>query len=66
MFLTEQELEQLTGRPRAKEQMAWLKDRRYPFEIGDDGKPKVLRSFVIAKLGGAANEPSGPKLRFAS
>lgn len=66
MFLTEEDLATLTGRARAKEQIEWLRQRRYPFEIGADGKPKVLRSFVNAKLGGGAVTPdSGPKLRLA-
>lgn len=61
MFLTRDDLRELTGRKRKKEICAWLVGRRYPHEIGDDGWPKVLRSFVQAKLGGKA-DPSEPRL----
>lgn len=67
MFLTHEQLHELTGCARVKGQIEWLKARRYPFELDSKGRPKVLRACVDAKLGAnAANEPSGPKLRFAS
>lgn len=59
MFLTIEELKQLTDRKRKAGVIAWLRERRYPFEIGESGWPKVLRSYVQDKLGGApeATEP---------
>ena len=50
MFLSHQELKELTDRSIPKAQMRWLKSHAYPFEIGASGKPKVLRSFVIDRL----------------
>lgn len=56
MFLTVEDLKDLTGCHRKAGMIAWLKDRRYPFEIGADGWPKVLKAFVQAKLGGVPNK----------
>lgn len=50
IFLTKDELCELTDFKIAKAQIRWLKNRSYPFEIGASGKPKVLRSFVFNRL----------------
>ena len=55
MFLSHQELKDLTDRKIAKAQMRWLKNHSYPFEIGASGKPKVLRSLVIDRLQNTSN-----------
>lgn len=66
MFLTQDELFDLSGLRQAAAQIRWLRDHRYPMEIGADGKPRVLRSVVLARLGGSGqNEPTGPRLRLA-
>jgi hypothetical protein len=46
MFLTDDELLALTDRKRPSDQIRYLRERGYPFEIGAKGKPKVLRSVV--------------------
>lgn len=50
LFLTHDELSELTDRKIPKAQMRWLVNHTYPFEISASGKPKVLREFVIQKL----------------
>lgn len=61
MFLTPDELAELTGCKRKSGQIAWLKARRYPFEVNKTGHPKVLRETVFARM---QAKPS-PQLRFA-
>lgn len=51
MFLTAQELKDLTGRIYAKSQIKWLNERGYPFELDARGRPKVLKNFVELKMG---------------
>lgn len=62
MFLNPDQLKELTGCKRKSGMVAWLKDRRYPFEIGADGWPKVLATYVQAKLGGIPHKHE-PRLR---
>lgn len=66
MFLTTDQVRELTGCARVTQQIEWLRAHRYAFELDAKGRPVVLRSFVEAKLGGSAANSSGPKLRFAS
>ena len=67
LFLLPEELVELTGYKRQSDQVRWLIDRAYAFELNKDGYPRVLREALIAKLGGRI-EPGGfsrkPKLRF--
>jgi hypothetical protein len=59
VFLTVDELRELTGRERRKDQLAWLKAKGYKHEINALGHIKVLRSHVEHKLGaGKPPEPS--------
>ena len=46
MFLTREELEDLTERKRKTDQVAWLRKHRVPYLIGAKGHPRVSRSFV--------------------
>jgi len=62
MLLTEQELKELTGRVRPSAQVRWFKAHGWPFEQDADGRPKVLRSVSVARLGGSAQN-DGPSLR---
>ena len=65
MFLTAEELTEMTGYQKYAAQQRWLKEQRIPFLIGGDGMPRVLRATVLVIFGGASNaEPTGPKLRF--
>jgi len=66
VFLTEEELRTLSGKQKASAQARWLQSERIPHIIGGDGKPKVLRELVLARLGGTAQTPHEPKLRLAS
>ena len=62
MFLTNQEISELTGLRRPSAQIRWFKKRGWPFEISALGEPKVLRDVVIARLGGSQQNEE-PKLR---
>lgn len=57
MFLSREDLVELTDRQTARAQIAWLAEHGYRFEVSAAGRPKVLRSAVEARLGGAA-EPA--------
>ena len=50
MFLSQDELRELTDLKVPKAQMRWLHRYAYPFEIAASGKPKVLREYVMKKL----------------
>ena len=50
IFLSSQELTELTDLKIPKAQMRWLDKNRYPYEISAAGKPKVLRSFLFNRL----------------
>ena len=60
MFLTSEELQTLTDRHHKRKQIEWLKAHGWPFEIGDSGYPKVLRSVANERMGGRMDnqEPS--------
>ena len=60
MFLTEEELKDLTGYQRPKAIMRWLKEHGYRFEVSAYGWPKVLRDAVCARLG--IQTPNSPRL----
>jgi len=62
MLMTDSEITEVTGRQRPKAQIRWLKARGWPFEVDADGRPKVLRSVMVARLGGSAQN-DGPTLR---
>jgi len=64
MFLTAEQLQELTGRTRVKAQASWLRERSYPFEIDANGKPKVLRTVVESRLGGSIERK--PQLRLTA
>lgn len=66
MFLNDDELRELTGRARTKDQIAYLKEQAIPFMPDAHGKPKVLRNYVSSRLGGNGAAPTGPKLRFSN
>lgn len=63
MFMTEEEMSELTGYSRHAKQIEWLKQYRIPHLIGGDGKPKVVRDTVLALLGPAKHVSKGPQLR---
>ncbi|MDA8092310.1 MAG: DUF4224 domain-containing protein [Betaproteobacteria bacterium] len=66
MFLTPDEIAELTDRLRPAEQIEWLRAHRWVFEVGAKGRPKVLRAYALARLGGAEqNHKAEPKLHLA-
>jgi len=50
-YLTELEIERLTGRKYAKAQARVLADRKWAFELDGDGKALVLRAYHDQRLG---------------
>ncbi|WP_236170407.1 DUF4224 domain-containing protein [Pseudomonas parakoreensis] len=62
MFLTPEEVADLTGYKRPAAQMRWLTAERYGFAVGGDGHPKVLRQVVIGRMGGVQSRKE-PELR---
>lgn len=50
MFLSQLELFCLTDYKRPSDQIRWLRERGYRFEIGASGRPKVLRLSVEQRL----------------
>ena len=69
IFLTQEEIKDLTDRKIPKAQIRWLKNNAYPFEVGASGKPKVLRSLVLERLKSCttslsnSNEPNFDAIR---
>lgn len=51
LFLTKDELIELTSYKYNKKQVDWLIDHNYKFDVGADGSPKVLRNYVETLLG---------------
>lgn len=60
MFLTRVELADLTGCKRKRNQVAWLVQHGYKFELNAAEEPKVLRTLVEKKMGMSA--PKGSKM----
>jgi hypothetical protein len=59
LFLTPDELHELTGLRVPAYQCRWLEKHAYPFEITASGKPKVLRAFLMQKLGMVQQSTAG-------
>ena len=49
-LLSPAEVAELAGTPRAKQQLEWLAGHGYPAELGRDGRVKVLRAAVEARM----------------
>jgi hypothetical protein len=64
MFLTREELFELTERKQAAAQRRWLTLMGYRFEVGPSGRPKVLQEAVTERLSGTnkSHRLSGPNL----
>ena len=62
LFLSQDELRELTDLKVPKAQIRWLRAHSFPFEISASGKPKVLRSFLFERLqiSMPSNNPSEP------
>jgi hypothetical protein len=51
MFLTDIQLEELTGFVRPSKQIEWLRSEGFEFRIAADGHPRVLRDHVFRLMG---------------
>lgn len=51
MFLTKDEVTELTGYQKPSAQIRWLQAQQFGFVVGGDGVPKVLRQVVLSRLG---------------
>lgn len=66
MFLTPDEVSDMTGYTKTSYQMRWLNAERFGYVLDKDGQPKVLRAVVLGRLGGEHSRKRGePVLRLA-
>ncbi|WP_345890294.1 DUF4224 domain-containing protein [Pseudomonas sp. PDNC002] len=66
-MLTAIELVELSGYRKPSAQARWLERNCFPFVMGGDGHPKVLRQVVNDRLGGiSAEKRREPQLRLPS
>lgn len=56
LFLSKDELLELTGYRRPHEQRRWLQNRRWRFETNAAGAPRVARAYLERKMVGEAQE----------
>jgi len=67
LFLTKEELRELTGYQKSSAQKRWLSSKKRLYMTGSDGMPRVLRQALLARFKvqppqeAVANEP---RLRF--
>lgn len=63
MFLTKEELHELTGYVRPADQCRWLEKRRWKFAVSGLGRPVVLRKHVeeMLSLDVPKKEPARPE-----
>lgn len=54
LFLSAEELAELTGRASSAGQRKWLKDNGYPFATNANKRPIVAREYLLNRLGVAA------------
>lgn len=63
MFLSAEEVAELTGYQKPSAQVRWLEAERFGFVVGGDGQPKVLREVVLSRLGSTKPNKKAPALR---
>jgi hypothetical protein len=54
IFMTDEEVRELTGYAYSARQIEWLKANRWLFEVTGQGRPKVARSYFDARMTGLA------------
>ena len=59
LFLTAEELADLTDAAMRSKQIEWLTSHGWIFEVSRLGNPKVLRAYAEARLGLATSAPAG-------
>ena len=64
MFLSRDELQELTDLKLAHAQCRWLVEHGYPHDISASGKPKVLRSYVERRLSPSSTVQNGDEPNF--
>lgn len=64
MFLTDDDIEFLTGYKKPADQRRWLTDHCWIFEIARTGRPRVLQDYAKNKMSGIENKRA-PVLRTA-
>jgi hypothetical protein len=65
MFLTDDEIIELTGYIKPACQIRWLQRNQWPMAVDGQKRPKVLRSVVLARLGDSGKVSTEPRLRLA-
>ena len=60
MFLTKEELCELTGYVYHCRQIDWLRQHHWKFEVTAQQRPKVARSYFESRLGGAIAKHETP------
>ena len=50
LFLTDKQLQTLTGRKTKSRQIAWLKQERIPFRVSATGHPVVVRGVIEGRV----------------
>ena len=66
VFLSQDQIEQLTGLKRPSRQCRWLGDHGYRFEVNTRGRPVVLLSAVEQKLQLSTRSPRQPNFEALS
>ncbi len=60
MFLSREEIVDLTGLKKPALQLRWLRDRGWPVEEDSKGRPKLLAEVVRARMGGTVQHKTEP------
>ncbi len=63
MFMTPEEVADLTGYQKPSAQIRWLQAEKFGYVVGGDGQPKVLREVVLSRLGSVKPNKREPQLR---
>lgn len=66
IFLSPDEVKDLTGYTRHADQRRWLRDRGWTFEENANGRPIVLRTYAETRLGGTTVKPAEKRPNFAA
>lgn len=56
MFLTAEELRELTGYAYHSRQIEWLRSHNWKFEVTAQQRPKVARSYFDSRLGASSGK----------
>lgn len=62
MFLTQNDLIELTDRQMPSKQIEWLKQNGWKFAVSAAGRPKVSREYFSFKMGIGTDEPKDSEI----